>query len=354
MSDRIRILSIDGGGIRGIIPAMVIKALLGDLKAQDAFHVIAGTSTGGIIACGLAKPDPISIQNVINLYVDHGSEIFRKSLIDWSHYIYGPRYKPTALEKYLTSELGETYLSEVKDVELVVPSYAIGLPKEKLPAPMFFRSWQARGLLLDKDAKSTEYDFKLESVARATSAAPTYFPPASITNRAGQSFTMIDGGVFANNPTICAMVEAYRLYHSTNFMLVSIGTGSEPIRLNSSAAAHWGDIFWALPMMSIFMTGNSQTVSVETDELLGNSHWRLDVSLTATTPEGETVNTDMDDASPENIKALVDKANQLIDTERDRISELAKELALPKAIVQPKATRPEKSILLKLRTEAGV
>lgn len=361
MSDKIRILSIDGGGIRGIIPAMVLKALLGDLKAQDAFHIIAGTSTGGIIACGLARPNPIRIQDIINLYVDHGSEIFKKRLIDWSHYVYDPRYNPTALENYLSSQLGETYLSEVKDVELLVPSYAIGLPKENPPgnrcAPMFFRSWQARGLQIDQGAKSDEYDFKLESIARATSAAPTYFPPASIVNRAGQSFTMIDGGVFANNPTICAMVEAYRLYHPTNFtnfMLVSIGTGSAPIRINFSGAAHWGDVFWALPMMSIFMAGSSQTVSVEMDELLGNSQWRLDVPLTTTTPEGETVNPDMDDASPENIKALVDKANQLIDDERNRIDALAKELAVPKAHVEPKGTRPEKGILLKLRTEAGV
>jgi len=358
MSDRIRILSIDGGGIRGIIPAMVIKALLGDLKAQDAFHIIAGTSTGGIIACGLAKPNPISVEDIIDLYVDHGGEIFRKGLIDWTHYVYGPRYNPSSLEKYLASELGGTYLSEVKDAELLVPSYAIGLPKENPPgnrcAPMFFRSWQARGLLLDQGAKSDEYDFKLQSIARVTSAAPTYFPPASIVNRAGQSFTMIDGGVFANNPTICAMVEAYRLYHSTNFMLVSIGTGSEPIRITSSGAAHWGDVFWALPMMSIFMAGSSQTVSVETDELLGNSHWRLDVALTTPTAQGKIVNPDMDDASPENITALVEKANQLIDAERDRINDLAKELALPKDYVQPKGTRPEKGILLKLRTEAGV
>jgi hypothetical protein len=62
----------------------------------------------------------------------------------------------------------------------------------------------------------------------------------------------------------------------------------------------------------------------------------------------------MDDAWSENIRVLVDKANQLIDSNRDRINELAKELAVPKAHVQPKGTRPEKGILLKLRTEAGV
>lgn len=356
MSDLVRILTIDGGGIRGIIPAMVIQALLGELKAQDAFHMIAGTSTGGIIACGLAKPNPISLQDIIDLYVDYGSEIFKKGLINVTHYVRGPRYQPTALEKYLTSEFANTYLSEVKDVELLVPSYAIQLPKEKPPgntcAPMFFRSWQARGLLLSEGAKSDEYDFKLESIARATSAAPTYFAPATIVNKAGQSFTMIDGGVFANNPTICAIVEAYHLYHSKNFMIVSIGTGSEPTQINAPAAAAWGDLAWASPMISIFMDGSSQTVSVETAELLGNYHWRLNVSLTSKTPEGETVKSDLDDASPANIKALVDKAKQLIEIERDRIQDLAKVLAVPKAAVQPKGSLPAKGILVPSETEA--
>jgi len=181
-------------------------------------------------------------------------------------------------------------------------------------------------------ALEREYDFKLVSIARATSAAPTYFAPATIVNKAGQSFTMIDGGVFANNPTICAMVEAYHLYHSTNFTVVSIGTGSESTSTDASAALSWGDLSWAVPMMSIFQDGSSQTVSVETAELLGDDyHWRLDVSLTTITPEGETVNASMDDASAANIKALEDKAKQLIDGEHERIEALAKVLAEPKA-----------------------
>jgi patatin-like phospholipase/acyl hydrolase len=343
MPDSIRILSIDGGGIRGIIPAMIIQALLGSRRVQDAFHIVAGTSTGGIIACGLAKPTPIDLKDIIGLYVDHGSEIFKKGVLDPVHYAYGPKYKPTALEQYLASQLGGTYLSEVKGVELLVPSYAISLPRPDLSggtcAPMFFRSWQARGL---QNAKAEEYDFTLEAIARATSAAPTYFPPATISNRAGQSFTMIDGGVFANNPTLSAMVEAYRLYHARKFKVVSIGTGSTPMHIDTSAAARWGDIFWAVPMISIFMTGSSQTVAVETDELLGNCHWRFDVSLTTTTPQGETVNPAMDDASPANIKALVDKARQTIDAEHKRIEELAKVLAEPKADLQPKGNPPEK------------
>jgi uncharacterized protein len=241
MSDNIRILSIDGGGMRGIIPAMVIQALLGQLEARDVFHHFNGRDHR--LRPGETETDQSS---------KHHQSVLRAWKRDFlkpgnvMHSVYGPRYKPTALESYLASELGSTYLSEVKDVELLVPSYAIGLPKEKPPgntrAPMFFRSWQARGLLLDEGATKDEYDFKLGSIARATSAAPTYFPPATIVNRAGQSFTMIDGGVFANNPTMCAVVEAYHLYHSKKFMIVSIGTGSEPTRMNASAAAHWGDL----------------------------------------------------------------------------------------------------------------
>src|SRR5271170_7199575 len=263
MSDSIRILSIDGGGIRGIIPAMVLQALLGDRKAQDVFHIIAGTSTGGIIACGLAKPNPVSLEDLINLYQDHGWDIFNKDTMNDVHAVHGPRYDPTALENYLASQLGSTYLSEVKGVELLVPSYAIELPKINAAgstcAPMFFRSWQARGLLLS-DGTQNEYDFKLASIARSTSAAPTYFPPAAILNKAGQSFTMIDGGVFANNPTICAIVEAYHLYHSTDFLIVSLGTGSMPAQIDANAAASWGDVAWVGPIISILMDGNAQTV----------------------------------------------------------------------------------------------
>ena len=182
MADTIRILSIDGGGIRGIIPTMVLQALLGATKAQDAFHIIAGTSTGGIIASGLSKPNPLGLDQILKLYVDHGSGIFDKGSENLFHSIAGPRYKPDELESQLQAELGDTYLSEVKDTELLVPSYAIGLPEPdaygNTAAPLFFRSWQARGVLPGGKA-ADRYDFKLADIARATSAAPTYFPPAA-------------------------------------------------------------------------------------------------------------------------------------------------------------------------------
>jgi uncharacterized protein len=357
MADVVRILSIDGGGIRGIVPTMVLQAILGKTKAQDAFHIIAGTSTGGIIGSALSKPKPLGLDQILSLYIDHGYEIFDKDSENRFHAVAGPRYQPDALLSQLKLELGDTYLSEVKDTELLVPSYAIKLPEPDAngdtSAPLFFRSWQARGVLLT-GKPADKYDFKLADIARATSAAPTYFPPAAIQNKAGQSFTMIDGGVFANNPTICAVVEAYHLYHSTEFLIVSLGTGSVPVRIDANAAAGWGDIAWASPIISILMDGNSQTVGFEVNELLGNDQYtRLDISLATVTPQGELVDPAMDDALRGNLKALQDKANQLIDNQKTQIQSLATELATPKVPIQPKTSLPDKSLISKLRAATG-
>src|SRR5829696_1879729 len=102
MVSTIRILSIDGGGIRGIIAATVLRELLCGQRARDVFHLIAGTSTGGILACGLCRPDPLSPQDLIDLYVEHGREIFTRPPL---HRLPGAdlleeKYSATPLEHY--------------------------------------------------------------------------------------------------------------------------------------------------------------------------------------------------------------------------------------------------------------
>ena len=137
-------------------------------------------------------------------------------------------------------------------------------------------------------------------------------------------------------------------------MVVSLGTGSNPIRIDAAAAMHWGDLSWAVPIISIFQDGNAQTVAFETEELIDDFHWRFDVPLTTKTPQGEVVNSAIDDASPENIKALVNKAKQLIADQHDRIEEVAKVLAQPKAKVQPQDRMPPKGMMMSRGRDAGV
>src|SRR5215212_6385531 len=112
MASTIRILSIDGGGIRSIIAATVLRELLAGQAAQDVFHLISGTSTGGILACGLCRPDPLSPQDLIDLYVDHGSEIFTRSFLKSlpGADLIDERYSAVTLEAHLRRQLGDTRL----------------------------------------------------------------------------------------------------------------------------------------------------------------------------------------------------------------------------------------------------
>jgi uncharacterized protein len=331
MAGIIRILSIDGGGIRGIIAGAVLRELLGDQKASDVFHLISGTSTGGILACGLCAPQPFRPQDLIDLYVEHGAEIFELSV--WRRIpgaeLVEEKYSAAQLEHYLKHFLGESRLSDINGVDLLVPSYAIELPKPR--AKMFFRSWQAKGEGLPADARKEEYDFFLRDVARATSAAPTYFEPADIRNMAGERLGMIDGGVFANNPSMCALAAAWRRYgEDYDYMVVSLGTGSlqRPIPLDE--AKGWGKIGWARPILSVLMDGNSDTVSFQLDEVLGEDHHRFDIPLGVRSTDHHAASDDLDNASPENIRALLAKADDLIRNERAKIDELAHLLRSPR------------------------
>lgn len=337
MASTVRILSIDGGGIRGIIAATVLRELLGDQRAADVFHLIAGTSTGGILACGLCKPNPLRPQDLIDLYVDKGRDIFTRSFLGRlpGADLFEERYPAEPLESQLRRQLGETQLSQIRGVDLLVPSYAIELPMPRLNgetrAPLFFRNWQAAGEALPPDASSAEYDFLLRDVARATSAAPTYFEPAAIRNVAGQRFGMIDGGVFANNPAMCALVAAWRRYgHEHRFLMVSLGNGflQRPIPLET--AKRWGKIGWLEPIRSVLMDGNADTVAVQAQEVLGQDYHRFDIPLGVTSEDFHAANDDFDDASADNIRALLAKADDLIGTERTRIDAVAQLLRQPK------------------------
>jgi hypothetical protein len=340
MDESIRILSIDGGGIRGIIPAAVLDAILGERPAQDVFHMIAGTSTGGLLACGLAKPEPLTPKALLDRYVRQGRETFDRP---WWRALPGvglfmPKYSAVGLERQLRQELDEIRLSDVTAVDLIIPSYAIQLPKPRengeTRTAMFFRSWQARGSDLPRDAGADEYDFFLRDVCRATSAAPTYFPPADIRNRAGQRFGMVDGGVFANNPAMCALAAAWRLYgRDRPCLLVSLGTGmlQKPIPL--AEAEGWGLLGWATEIVSILRDGVADTVVFQADLVLRGDAYRFDVPLGATKSDPDAASDELDDVSPANIRALIRKAETLVNGQKERIDKVRELLAGPRAAV---------------------
>ncbi len=307
-----RILSIDGGGIKGVIPGTILAALEKALGAPLAnkFHMIAGTSTGGILASGLAHELPTS--KLLDFYFKDDVSIFTSSILGS---LEGPKYPAAPLEAALKDAFGDTKLSDLAH-DLLCTSYDINAR-----ADMLFESWQARGI---STLTPTAADFLLRDVARSTSAAPTYFPPAIATSVAGKQYPLVDGGMFANNPALLAFVAARRLMPlAKRYLIVSLGTGEVVNPIKYTDAQSWGLVGWASPLIDILFTAMNDTVDYELDQLAPMvSHLRLQSSLTGASEA-------MDDADPANITALVACANRTLTNRKDDINALIEELKKP-------------------------
>lgn len=286
----IKILSIDGGGIRGIIPATILAALEEKTgkRCKDMFDVISGASTGAIIACGLAKPGDTAMyaSELVSLYTQFGQKIFSRSWWDSVtslNGVSGAKYRPYGIEKTLQDYFGDFKLSDA-ETRLVIPTYDIEHRGAK-----FFKSCGTK----------TKEDFLIRDVLRATTAAPTFFTPARIKSMTGTEYSLVDGGLSANNPALCAAVEAKKMFpDETEFLVVSLGCGemNAPILYDSSKS--WGLLGWAPRALDCVMDGSSDTVHYQLSELLGYDHYfRLNPTLIG-------VNEAMDDASYKNIQAL--------------------------------------------------
>jgi hypothetical protein len=278
------VLSIDGGGIRGILPATLLDVLQRSAH-WPKFDMIAGTSTGGILACGLCSGVPA--KQMLELYTTHGGEVFDRKLA--SGFV-DPKYDSANLERLLKAVLGSRKLSQASP-ELLVPSYCVQYPSpvavDGVPSgagSWFFKSWDARG-----EAHS---DFALWQVARATSAAPTYFPTASV---AGYWF--VDGGVFANNPALCALVDAMKLWPDDEIKLLSLGTGAKVTAIDGLDSQGWGIAQWATEITTLFMDGAADATSYHLNTLLGPRFLRCEIPLVGVADA-------FDDASALNITNL--------------------------------------------------
>jgi len=311
---KVRILSIDGGGIRGILPGIVLTQIEEKLQKKtndpsirlaDMFDFMAGTSTGGILTLAYLTPGDkkrpkLEAKEAVNLYLERGDEIFDLNL--WQQISSG---KGILDEKYDASELEEALEDTFGDVQLsgllkpcIVTSYDIRNGK-----PHFFKQHKSG----DK-----KYNFKVKDVARATSAAPTYFEAARVKNESGTPFPLIDGGVFVNNPSLVAYSEVRtmkfkgidHLPTAKDMMIVSIGTGSVSKKYNYKKAKDWGAVGWIKPVIEIMMSGNSLTVDYHLKQIFDTlsaqnkkDYHRLEPKIVKADPE-------MDNASVENLQLL--------------------------------------------------
>ncbi len=233
-----------------------------------------------------------SAKDIVKLYENEGGAIFPESLREKLHFqaFSGAKYDANGVEATLQKYFGEVRLKDALK-PVLVPAYDI----EK-QVTIFFKSWKAKA--------SPDFDFAMRQVARATSAAPTYFPPEKIeTADPLQYYALIDGGVVAGNPAMCAYAEAMKLRPdgAGDLMMVSFGTGEMRHPLQYDSAVKWGQIEWAQPVIDIALQGSNATVNYQLNQFLvpNETYFRFQVELSADVAE-------MDNAHKDNLKRLID------------------------------------------------
>jgi uncharacterized protein len=288
-----RILSIDGGGIRGILPL----ALLTEIETRrgpcaDLFDMVAGTSIGGIIATGLAHR--VSAKAIYDMLMDDGGTIFAKTLVTDVFNAVQPKYDAAPLEGYLAQTFGNATLDSIVKPQLIVPTVDL-----LRPASIFFKSWLAR--------QDPSYAFALKDVTRATSAAETYFAPVVIQSASGDVYRCVDGGTAINNPTVAAILEAREMWDGEDVRVLSLGTG---IRTEPIAPANGGIVGWLPHLISLFADAQTSVL----DHL---AQWAVPSLVRCDIALGPKVNSAFDDASAANLAALATLGRQLVTAEID-------------------------------------
>ena len=331
------ILSIDGGGIRGIIPGMILVSIEERLKERtgnpdvsitDYFDFFAGTSTGGILISLLLCPseeDPtrprFSAKEALGLYLKHGSEIFTTKGIKKVFANLGwltEKYSSETWERILDGYFGQTKLSELIK-PCIITAYNIELRKAH-----FFRQSGAI-------ARGDRRDFYVKDVCRATSAAPTFFSVAEIYSLAGVRYPLLDGGIFATNPTLSAFVETKRDPEEIipkDIYILSLGTGSSKKAYDSDEIRQTKALFVVPALLDMMMSGAAEIshfYMMQIFSFLGisNQYVRLE-------PRNlQSVEEKMDAASPKNIKKLIalgdrvlSERNLVLDRIVDKLIEL--------------------------------
>ncbi len=339
---KVRILSLDGGGIRGILPGTILTYIEDELKKKsfnpnasisEYFDFFAGTSTGGILSLIYITPDKNGInkytaKDALNIYLNKGHEIFNipfRKKIESLGGVIDEKYPEIALEINLKEYFGNIALSQTLKPCLIT-SYDIRNRRAH-----FFTSIEA---------KSHLYDFYLKDVARSASAAPTYFEATRIKSIYGTPYTLIDGGVFANNPALCAYAEARSIAFSEvlkneekpdkpsakNMLIVSIGTGSVESPYTYKEFSNAGIIKWIKPLIDIMMSGNSETVDYQIKRMFETL--KKDDCKDYHRIQPELINADgaMDNAHKNNIQALYEDGLNAVTENKEELDMIVDKL----------------------------
>ncbi|HZK28344.1 MAG TPA: patatin-like phospholipase family protein [Thermoclostridium sp.] len=328
------ILSIDGGGIRGIIPAVFLTELKKALEENGVtkpfhqiFDLIAGTSTGGLISLALTVPiyqkdggrfydkaGGVAAEQLPVLYQMFGNKVFsgnKNKIRKTIRQVFRSKYSSTPLHNVLRDLFKNCTVKEAL-TNLMVTTFNM-----ETMQPIFIKK---RPLAAGGD---TDPNFYMADAALSTSAVPTYFPPGYV-NSIGDfanRYCLIDGGIFCNNPAMSALTEARKIFPGCEYVILSLGTGEQKEEYKTERIRNWGFFNWVAPWLGIpliTVIGEGQRIS--TNHMLKKlPHvrlFRLDIYLDK--------KASFDDGGAENIEYLIGKGKEMWNSHRDEIDSLVR------------------------------
>lgn len=265
--DKFRILSLDGGGIRGIFSCLVLEKLSSYLQEPltSHFDLVIGTSTGSLIGGMLSSG--VSATEMLNLYKSFAQQVFTDDTNIFKKYIkklgLKPRYDITKLENIILENLGSHSLNELRTRYMAI---AYDLKEDK---PLFFRSW-------DEDLGS----LRLVDVITMSSACPSLFPGKEFIHK-GKQYIVVDGGLGVCNPIMVGVSQGIKEgYALEDIYVVSIGTGEEPCKITLNDVNNWGTVQWATKLIDILFSANDEVQTTVARSILGpNNVFRFQVNL---------------------------------------------------------------------------
>jgi predicted acylesterase/phospholipase RssA len=260
---RFQILALDGGGLKGLFSAAVLAELESDLGVSiaDHFDLITGTSTGGLIALGLGAG--IAPSSLVDFYVEHGPRVFPGKRLRTIRQWFRSKHDASELRASLGEIFGQRLLGESAK-RLLIPSYS-------LDADDVYIFKTPHHPDLRRDHKTPMAD-----VAMATTAAPTFLPA----HRLGHN-RLIDGGVWANNPTLVGVAEAVSMLGAalSEIYVLSLGT-TDPVARNREKLDRGGFARWAWASARVFLRAQSFGTFHAAEHLVGPDHvHRIDAKV---------------------------------------------------------------------------
>ena len=316
----IRILAIEGGGVYGLLPAHVLKYIEDRAKKPIAelFDVVMGTSTGALLSVLFNVPGEegqvkYSASEILDIYNEDGKWIFYSP---WYHRILtlngllGPKYMTAERYRIFEKYLGNLYFDQLLN-NVIIPAYGVDQQ-----SPLLFINWKEQGM--------DDVNFAVSDLLMGAVSPPGFFPSVVFGSRQNK-YVLADGALFANNPSLAAVLIAMKNYPNKKYILVSLGTGElKSDKKKPDEVIDWGDIQWGAEIIPVLLDS-----SMKFDNVLLEKAFPFPVEVFRFNKKISGLKKVIDDITPENLKRLNFEGESIVKKNKKRLNALIPKLKRP-------------------------